>query len=602
MLQLPQLQNEAAIKISGKNIRATALKQFWGSEYPESLYLWEGAKHPLTLSEMDQVTDETMADIFAAPAETAAATKFCQQTHEKMLPRLAAKLSEVSGLALPDTFWRTALGYWLYRHICVTYEKYAYLSTVDVDRTSLQVLDRGSFYTPRDHMDYLYCFCTDFGVQQLVSQYYLLFAEKEFPSVPLRFERPAQRRTLSGYGKDCLRKGWRVLKACSATARKTVTGVEPQVALCGFFNTPAVGAELFARSGGRIAPVTPPTVQAVRPADEASRKRLLEIPFDNDFEYFFVQTLYYCLPQMFIEQFRPVYDACQRDIRKRGFTHIVSESWISDMFCSIYVATAQHEGRTFIAHEHGSGTVFDKTLTYWIDVMASHRYITVGWEMGHDKVVPGGFVCRDIIPYQFQASKRNILYVARTNLPYMMEFNIYNVPNTKTINSLKRVRAFFELLPERLSDNLKFRPRREPKFWDTEHALEVRGRNIKVDTGVFSDSLGNARIVVIDHLSTGAAEIMLRRIPCLIIQEKNSIAPVCPELSDIYTHLGSCGILHHSAASAAAHLDKVYDTVQQWWTSEPVQAAVNHLVSATLGPPSKTVDRLLLYAGRNPGS
>ena len=174
---------KASKKISHKNIRATALNEFWGNKYTDSLYLWEGAKHPLTLTEMKKITAETMDDIFATQEDIVIAREYCQQVYYRILPKLAMKLNEISGVSLPDTFWRTAFGFWLFRHICRVFEKYSYLSKIDIDRTSIKLLNKDSFYIPYDHYDYVYCFCNDFGVQQLVSQYYYLYKK----SIPIRY-------------------------------------------------------------------------------------------------------------------------------------------------------------------------------------------------------------------------------------------------------------------------------------------------------------------------------------------------------------------------------------------------------------------------------
>ena len=56
-------------KITSTNIRATALKEFWGTEYDDSIYLWEGAQHNLTLSEIDQIETPTFKDVFSSNEE-----------------------------------------------------------------------------------------------------------------------------------------------------------------------------------------------------------------------------------------------------------------------------------------------------------------------------------------------------------------------------------------------------------------------------------------------------------------------------------------------------------------------------------------------------
>lgn len=586
-----------------KSIRATALKEFWGTEYVESLYLWEGAKHPLTLSEMEKITEETLDDLFASPEEIVNAHEQCKQVYSKMLPKLATKLNEISCVSLPDTFWRTAFGYWLFRHICIVFEKYSYLSRIDIDRTSIKLLNKDSFYIPYDHVDYVYCFCNDFGVQQLVSHYYYLFKNREFPSVSMNFISTHARdrhdtapkdvllkERLISYGQELLRQG---LRATVTIRRKIVPDVEPRIVLCGVCYTADIASTLFSESKGMICPISPPSVSTNRSVNTESRKKLLGIESENDFEYFLVQTFYYCLPQMFLEQFRDYYDVFLKDIESRKFTHIVSEYWISDIPSSIYIAIAQNLGRRLICYEHGSGTVFDKTFLYWIEMLVADRYITVGWKINDQKVIQGGFICRDIKPYQFQPEIKNIIYIARTNFPYLMEFDIYNAPNTKLIKAFKRVRDFCDLLPESLRDSLVLRPRREDGMWDTEHTLEVKMRNIRVDTGNFSDSISNARIVIIDHLSTGAAEILLMKVPCLIIQDEQQPPPILEEIHGIFDELKRCGVMHNSAQSAISHLANIYEDVQQWWDSEAVRAAVNKLISKTLAPPSKTIDYFL---------
>lgn len=594
------------MKICNKNIRASALYEFWDTKYKDSLYLWEGAKHPLTLSEMEEITEDTLPDLFDTPEKIVIANEYCQEVYHKILPKLVVKLNEISGVSLPDTFWRTAFGYWLFRHICITYEKYAYLSKIDIDQTSIKLLDKNSFFTPYDHYEYVHCFCTDFGVQQLVSHYYYLFKSGIFPSIPMTFELMRLKESQSN-ASECLtlRKGifdyvksfvGFTLEATKFLFKSNLPDVEPRIVLCGVWYTTEVASALFAGSNGMIGPIRPPTVIKNYSVNTEKRQELCSIEYENDFEYFLVHTFYYCLPQMFLEQFRDYYDVFLKDIRSKKFTHIASEYWISDISSSLYIATAQNEGRTLICCEHGAGTVFKSTSLNWIELLVADRYMTVGWKRNHKKVIQGGFISRDIKSYRYKPEKTNVLYIARTNFPYLMEFTIYNVPNTKSIRELRRIRDFYDLLPETHRDCFVLRPRKEDHLWNTEHTLEVKKKNIRVDNGNylnFSDSVSNARIVIIDHLSTGIAEILLMKVPCLIIHDEQQHIPLIKEIHEIFDELKRCGVMHNSAQSAVSHLTAIYDDVEQWWSSEPVQTAINKLISATLAPPSKTINYLL---------
>ena len=295
---------------------------------------------------------------------------------------------------------------------------------------------------------------------------------------------------------------------------------------------------------------------------------------------------------MFLEGFPDYYDSSLRDIASKGFTHIVSESWISDIRVSVYCAIAQQQGKTFICYEHGSGTVFDKTFRYWLETLAADRYMTVGWSTDDPKLTQGGFICRSVKPYRCRLGQENILYIARTNFPYLMEFDIYNAPNARGIKALKIISDFFDLLPEAYRDRLVFRPRRVEHYWDTEHTLQVEEKGIRVDTGSFAHSIASARIVIIDHLSTGVAEILLANVPCLIIRDEPPIGR-SEDINRILEELAACGVVHTCAQSAVSHLAAIYDDVQSWWDSESVQRVTSQLVSKTLAPPSEAIDYLL---------
>ena len=70
-------------KIHSKNIRATALKEFWNSEYNDHIYLWHGAKNKYTLSEMDQIKSPTINDIFSSPVDVSNAFNDCKKIYFK---------------------------------------------------------------------------------------------------------------------------------------------------------------------------------------------------------------------------------------------------------------------------------------------------------------------------------------------------------------------------------------------------------------------------------------------------------------------------------------------------------------------------------------
>jgi putative transferase (TIGR04331 family) len=550
-----------------------------------------------------------MQDCFKTPQEIENAFDYCKITYNVILPKLAKKLNEIVELDLPDKFWAIAFGYWLFRHICIIYDKYTYLSKIDIDKTSIKLLDKNSFYIPLDHYEYARCFCGDFGVQQIVSLYHYLFSNKKNPSMSLNFEQVFNSNFAPEIEEEdktnfsLIQKAFQFRAKFGINFKKIrrkylkkdipVLTVEPTVVLCDVCSTQGVIDELRSKSEGKIGLLSLPSININRFIDFNFRKKLLEIKSENDFEYFLVQSLYHCLPQLFLEQFRNYYDPYLKDIKNKKFTHIIGEYWISYIESSIYIAIAQNEGRKFISYEHGGGTVFCKGWLEENTMLPYDGYITTGWGFNDKKIIKGGFIAREGTPYHFSLGKTNILYLARTNFHYIMEFIVCNATNSTMIDYLKSVQQFYKILPKKLSECFVFRPRKVDFMWDVEHMLEIKKENIMIDKGDFSASIMNSKIVIIDHLSTGIIEILMRRVPCLIIQNEQIGTPIIEEFNDIFEELKKCGVFHTSSESAVCHLNKIYDDVEGWWNSESVKPVIDKLVENIIAPSSKTIDYLL---------
>ncbi|NTW68482.1 MAG: hypothetical protein HGB23_01370 [Chlorobiaceae bacterium] len=568
------------MKISNKNIRATVFQEFWSDEYKDSLYLWQGSKHHSTLADIDTNPVPTCKDYFTTQKEIEAGHEFCKKFYYKILPELTVSLNNAHNLDLPVSFWQVVFGYWLYRHISIVYDKYVYLSALDIDRTSLKLLSKEDFYIPQNHVDYIFCFASDFGVQQLVSQYYYLFKTKEFTEVHRTFthgDTSSNNDTLLSR----VKRNYSMLK------------FEPEIALLGAYFSANTVNILGGKSSGRInSIVLPITEKKTIDVDFVKRRCISNSVVENSFDSYFMQSLYYCLPKDILEGFFEYYSVYQKDIKSRKFTHIVSEDWISNISNAIYIALAKENKVRFISHEHGAGTCYYKNFLHFIDYGSADIYLSVGWKENGRNFIPGGFTCRDIIPYKQDSNKETILFITRTKFIYWEEFNEYNASNSTFIKEVAVVADFIRLFPQVLKEKLLFRPRPAKLFWDVEHLLELEKHNVKVDRGDFTESISKSRIVVTDHMSTGFAEILLMKVPFILVYDI-SFLPLTNELRQIFDDLISCGVVHLSASSAVSHLSSIYDDVEGWWQSESVCRSVGKLIDVSLAPPNRTTDYLL---------
>ncbi len=565
--------------ITKRNIIASALKAFRGDDYAESLYLWLGAKHDRSLTQILADQDSTLQDAFLADEEIQRAHGFCKAFYYRVLPVLAARMNAAHGLEWQVSSWQIVFGYWLFRHISIAYDKFRALCEVDVDHTSIKLLDPRCYHVPSGHFDYLYCFANDFGAQQLVSEYYVLFATKRFQTVEMQFNydpRMAPRvETLSEKFRGPYLSDVRVALLCTYLSEDHFKALERQ-------------------SKGRIRKFPLPYWNSpVNPGiDYPKRCALSGVEPKDPFETYFFRSLIHCLPRDFVENFKGYCDRFIPDVDSLPFTHIVSEGWISLIPAAIYIAAAKERGRAFVACEHGSGSfVYDDCLTF-IGLDAADTYLTVGSKRPHPKLVQGGFACRPVATHHPELRHDSVLFISHTIFHYTYEFCRWSASNATFIQRMKLVSDVIDALPEALKGKFVFRPREEGVFWDTAHLLEIDTRGVRIDRGTFSESIMCRRIVIIDHISTGIAEILMNGVPFMLVIDP-SLLPKGAELQPIFDALRQCGLMHTSARSAVSHLENIYDQVDPWWQSNAVQAAVRRLADYFLAPGERSTRYLL---------
>jgi putative transferase (TIGR04331 family) len=309
---------------------------------------------------------------------------------------------------------------------------------------------------------------------------------------------------------------------------------------------------------------------------------------NSDFDIYFWESMKHCLPMVYVENFTTLFDAYHKDILKRNFSYIASESWISDFSSSIYVATAKHLGKKFIAIEHAAGNVFLKNGLHFVDIEFADKFVTTGWNCTSKNVARGGFMSRDIALHNNTLQQKNILFVTFTRFIYWEEFNEENATDDFFLSRIERISKFIDLLPNNLRDCFVIRPRSVEGLWNVSNLISFKGRNIKVDREKYSSSINSARIIVIDHMSTGLAEILQNRIPFILLYNINNI-PLNADLRQIFDQLIKSKVLHTTQDSAVEHLTTCYSEIETWWGCDQVQESIRQFTNYYLHPADRTI-------------
>ena len=310
-------------------------------------------------------------------------------------------------------------------------------------------------------------------------------------------------------------------------------------------------------------------------------------------EKYLSETIVYALPKDYLENFKHYFKTYNIHLNKIFFKYILSEDWISNIKNSIYIGLAKEKGIKFLAFEHGFGTYFYEFDYDFISYDCADIYLSLGWQKPNKNIAKAGFARTNIIPYKFDNNNKTILYISRTVLPYEVEIIDRNMVDPHFTYDLTNINNFIRNMDIKLLKYFLFRPRFNNNFgWDITYQLDLIKLNINIDSNNFTKSIHKSRIIIIDHISTALAEIILTGVPFILMYDINKIS-INPSTTNIFDEMIDCGILHLNADSALKQLDTIYDDINLWWSSKSVQSTLNKIKDASLSESNGAINYLL---------
>ena len=326
------------------------------------------------------------------------------------------------------------------------------------------------------------------------------------------------------------------------------------------------------------------------------RRKLTDIVADgNNFEKYLAQCLRYAMPRQLLEQFADYHRTFSEDIKRRQFDNIVSEIWMGHFPTGIYAGLAKAMGKKLVFPQHGAFTHLYNSNVEWLQYTAADVYLSHGWRDANvDNIAQGGFSCRKVDPWQYDETKRDILFICNAWPLYLVRFAEHAVGNDISIRKLANAALFIESLPQGLADSLLVRDRVIDHHWDMQTVMRSRNRVVRLDPPdrPCLDSIAAARIVVIDQMSTVFAEVLAAGVPFIILQDEQADT-LRDEYAAQFKELTAAQVVHYSVDSAVEHVTEIYDDVLGWWNSKRVQNAVNSFKDEHLADPEKTEEYLL---------
>lgn len=461
-------------------------------------------------------------------------------------------------------------------YVSVMYDRYMLLQHAFEQYPDLEtfVLDRDHSRTPIDTAEYINLICEDVYNLEIFSRI-LRYMGKYFPA-----------KTFTGQGavpqSNSLLVGshsWSVVDFVyrfhhwiDQTAFQSLEG---RVCL---YNTYFPGKNELAfwvKSLGEITilPAVQPSSGPVKP-DYGIRKQLAPIQLgDSGFERMLAEMVWEDIPITFVEGFPN--PAKNRFAPGKPGAIVSANSWYWDEPFKQYAAEWAEQGVPLLGIQHGGNygnlalcplESFERSIT--------RTFYTWGWQknepVGQYVAMPASKLMHNI-----ERSKRTsgILLITNSVPRYLYRFQWltnYDIPAYINWQFL-----FYQALRPELKTDLRVRAPIAEYGRKQIHQWNERFPDVDVELPMerpFYDSVGTARLVLVDHLSTSFVECLSADIPVILFwdPERNELTDAAKPAFEV---LKEAGILYETPEAAAFKANEVYDNVDQWWHSPGVQNA-----------------------------
>jgi putative transferase (TIGR04331 family) len=492
--------------------------------------------------------------------------EYLDSFYEKLLAAVAARLNDLHGTAWPTRYWRILAGPWLsyFLHIC--YDRWLSIESIRGEPLrGARLIDARSM-VPADMADFYQLISTDRWNHAIYSH-----IVRNHTTIPwedighVEPDAPAARPR-------------RLRQAAFATYRALSRHLvrDTDFFLLNTFQTRVGLAELHLRLGQ--VPNYWNFVPAPRlPIDPAWRSWTPLSIAQNEFEQCLLSLLPVQMPTSLLEG----YAALQMTVANLNYPSrpkaifSTTSLWF-DTVTAAYAAQKVQEGTKLIYGQHGGvyGVARYSAMENH-EIHVSDHYLTWGWQKeGHSCIVPFGLLKPVPRITRSTTSKDQLLTVTLT------PFSRYSYLLTSDsaldyLAYLEGCYEFAEKLPSEVAAGHIVRLTPREVGWNLRSRWQQRIPDIKLDMGWrgIVAAMKAARLTVFTYNSTGFLEAIAMRVPFILFCDERE-APLRESARADFDMLASAGLYHTSAESAAAHVAAVWNNVDKWWLSRPVQDAL----------------------------
>ena len=308
--------------------------------------------------------------------------------------------------------------------------------------------------------------------------------------------------------------------------------------------------------------------------DPSARNWSIDGAWQSDFEEFVASIVIKQIPRVFLEGYSQLNNTV--DLQpwpsspRAVFTSC--ELWFGDVALA-YVADKVESGSRLIYGQHGG--LYGIVDFFWAErheAEISDKFLSWGWSDENRKKIKNFFILKKLKNFNPILRKKRTLLLVYNSLPRYSGRLDSEPKSSQLLSYINDGFRFFKKLTNTVKKSTVVR------LYPHEYGWEHRLRWTDFDPKICVDDgkapihrlIKNARICVFTNNSTGYLETIAANIPTTVFWDPE-VCPVRDVAAPYFEELSQCGVFHSTPESAAIHLNTVWDNIDDWWFSKPVQ-------------------------------
>ena len=271
-----------------------------------------------------------------------------------------------------------------------------------------------------------------------------------------------------------------------------------------------------------------------------------------------------------------------------------SNSYNSDDVFKAWAAEKAESGTSIVSGQHGGHYGVGRwSFNEVHDLAISDCYLSWGWSaVGQPKVKPVGQLnSKRPLGVSHAAQQRALLVTA--TMPQHSYVMYSAMISRQWLDYFEDQCTFVSLLPQAIQDALTVRLYSQDYGWSQRGRWQERLPQVRLDDGLRSidELIRESRLYISTYNATTYLESFTMNVPTVIYWNPNHW-----ELRDsalpYFAELKRVGIFHDTPQSAAAHVAKIWDEVDAWWTGTELTDVLQRFKSQYCSLPDDLLSRV----------